>query len=518
MKMSFLSRRVLVFVGVIIVAVALAFASSNKAQPSVARAVPLAAPGADCVTVSCTVYLPVIFSSRVSPLVIEVTQGVQQPDNRVMLIENRPTFARVSITSGDAHTNVSAQLYGYRGGVALAGSPVAAMNNPRALKPSVSRDTLGDTFNFELPAVWLNGTIELSVKADNGSSFNYSSAAAQFSFTPAAPMHVTIVPIAYTCNSGGSGTTTPVGPFNYLINDYTFRTYPLSSIPLSAHSAVSYSGPCNGSSVPAPEYADWQNILYAVTDVWQNEGSSNSYYYGLMDIDCGGGCISGLGWVGGYKVAVGFNGIGASHYAASETHGHEVGHNHGRRHAPGCGAANPDGGFPYATDGKGYIGNSTYQNYGFDIVTHDLYSYVDTYDFMSYCGPAWVSDYTYNALWNFDNDYQEPYIRLEAQPALLVAGTIDPASQQVIFQSVEKRVLPVLLPKSGEYVIELLDAAGRVLAAYPFEPVLATADSYRQGTAFEYWGFHLTLPYPEGVASIRVRHGDAVWGVLSDLP
>jgi len=152
------------------------------------------------------------------------------------------------------------------------------------------------------------------------------------------------VPIAYTCTSGGSGTTTPTGPFDY-VTDFTFRIYPVPDIALATHASISYSGPCiNG--VPDPSYGDWIDMLDDVTDLWWNEGRPNSYYYGLVKIDCSGGCISGIGWVGGLKAAVGFDGIGSQHYGASTTHAHEVGHNHDREHSPGCGADDPDPNYP----------------------------------------------------------------------------------------------------------------------------------------------------------------------------
>jgi len=465
-----------------------------------------------CGAVSCTLFLPIVFKSSQEPTQLEVTQAVQQPDNSVLLVANRPTFARLTLTSTIAYTNVTAYLYGTRDGSPLPGSPIAALNNPRTLKSTVNRGVLNDTFNFQLPSAWLNGTIQLYGSASGPGGFSFSGLPVTFQFISANPMHVTIVPIAYTCTSGGSGTITPPGPYAYL-TDFTFRVYPVASIPTSTHASLSYSGPCYN-SLPDPTSTDWSNMLYDVRDTWSAEGRPNRYYYGLVKIDCTGGCISGIGYVGYYQVAVGFDGIGASHSSASETHAHEVGHNHGRGHAPGCGASSPDPSFPYVTDGKGYIGNSAHPNYGFDLKTQAIYPYSTYYDMMSYCGPEWISDYTYEALWDYDNLYMT---RSDAPTgrALMVSGQLDPSADQVSFRPAYVLDLPIQLPTPGDYTLELLDADAQVIAAYPFEPVRAQADRFGAGMAFESVSFNLTVPYDDRIASIRVRRGEAVLGALT---
>jgi hypothetical protein len=478
--------------------------SANAAAPD--------APAADCGVVSCTTYLPAVFKNFPPPSNLEVTQGVQQPNNSVLLIENRATFVRYTLTSTTAYAGVSAWLYGTRNGSPLPGSPIAALNNPRTLKATANRAVLNDTFNFQLPASWLNGTVVLSASATNGSTFSEAGGPETITFLQAAPLDVTIVPIAYTCNSGGSGTTTPAAPYAYL-TDYTYRTYPVPSVVTTTHAAVGYSGPC-ASGVPDPAYNDWNNILSTVSSVWTSEGSPNSYYYGLLKVSCGGGCIAGIGWIGSPS-AVGFDGFGASHSGASVTHAHEVGHNHGRFHAPGCGAAGPDPSFPYVSGGVGYIGNSANPNYGFDIKSQAIYAYTNHIDFMSYCGPEWVSDYTYEALYNYAQVYGASSLRMTpGNRALLVSGSIDLSSDKVTFRPVFALDTPGRLPEPGDYTLELLDASGRAIVSYSFAPATAHADRLRGGSAFEHTGFHLALPYADGVAAIQVRRAGAILGVL----
>jgi len=327
-------------------------------------------------------------------------------------------------------------------------------------------------------------------------------------------MRVTIVPIDYTCTSGGSGTTRPAAPYAYL-TDVTYRMYPVPSIITTTHAALPYAGPCYN-SVPNPTAEDWSNILDVVTSAWQAEGRPDSYYYGLVKIYCGGSCIAGMGWIG-QKAATGFDGFGAAHSSASQTHAHEVGHNHGRLHAPGCGASGADSAFPYVSNGKGYIGDSAYPNYGFDIKTQAIYAYTTYYDIMGYCNPQWVSDYTYKALLAYAQSQRAVESAVvQSERVLLISGRIDPDSGQVIFRPAYVLDMPdgAPLPDPGDYAIELLDVAGRVMNAYSFAPTPAHADQFGGGAVSEIAGFHLALPYTEGIASIRVRHGDAILGKL----
>ncbi|HET7377437.1 MAG TPA: hypothetical protein VFK30_12060, partial [Anaerolineae bacterium] len=470
---------------------------------------------ASCQTVSCTTFLPLIRKSPpVIPAEFEVTQAVQQPNNSVILVANRTTYVRFTLTTTNLTDNVSADLYGLDSNdLPLPGSPLAAINNPRTLTASANRAALGDTFNFKLPAAWTSGSIKLSARASNSAGYDVSTATEPFQFVSANPMHVTIIPIHYTCNNYANTAYTPAAPFGYLTN-YTYRIYPVPAIITSTHSTTNYSGPCS-SVGPVPSYQDWKNILSAITDNWSADGSPNNYYYGLITIDCGGFCIAGIGWIGGYKAAVGFTGFGAAHTDAGETHAHEVGHNHGRDHAPGCGTSG-DLAYPYLnSSGDGIIGNSSHQNFGFDILAPQIHPYNTYYDIMNYCTPQWVSDYTYAGLYNFDNVIlNSAQSRPLSNRSFLISGSIDPGSDQATIQSVYALDVPAALPPRGDHTLELLNAQGNIIAAYSFKPTLAHADRFPSGSSGVLTGFHLNIPYVDNVASIRIRRGSMILGQL----
>ena len=76
---------------------------------------------------------------------------------------------------------------------------------------------------------------------------------------------------------------------------------------------------------------------------------------------------------------------------AAETLVHEVGHAHGRYHAPCGGASGTDPAFPYPGAKIG--------TWGYDLIEKDLLDPNVYTDIMGYCNRIWVSDYTYDALW-----------------------------------------------------------------------------------------------------------------------
>ncbi len=488
-------RRLALFVGILILLVGV----------GTSTATPTACPP------NCSVHLPFIQKDP-TPLAInagfEITQGVQQPNNSVQLVANRPTYARVTITSTTPHSDVQAYLHAARNGQELTTSPIPAINNPRTLKSTADRTLLGDTFNFVLPNDWLWGTLTLWVTAENGTTYFATSQTTTVSFTSVPDLNVRVVRVQYTCSGGG--TITPAGPFDYLI-EYTRKVYPVANITLQTHaSLMPYSGPCT-SGKPDPTSNDWIQMLYDVTDVWLVDGAPNEYYYALLDVECSGGCIAGLGWIGYYKAAVGWTGWNSAHDGASETHAHEVGHNHGREHAPGCNAASPDPNYPY-TDGNGKapIGNAGAPNYGFDVYgSQTIYPYTQYYDIMGYCDPVWISDYTYEAILAYAQQNNQMRIT-RPEPVLLVSGLLDENDTSVALRpALTLDTIPYRL-EAGPYTLDLLDNHGRLLASYPFTPVRATLDTVGEAEGGEIRGFHLAVPASVNADIIRIRKGEQV--------
>jgi hypothetical protein len=132
--------------------------------------------------------------------------------------------------------------------------------------------------------------------------------------------------------------------------------------------------------------------------------SSDWYYYGILKPNdtfqqfCGGGCTAGVGYVSdtnsaAYRVAIG---IGFPGNQSPITMAHEVGHNHGRNHAPcvpqGGSISGVDSNFPYS--------GAAITVWGYDARSRELVNPMGITDIMGYCNDQWISDYTYDGLVN----------------------------------------------------------------------------------------------------------------------
>jgi hypothetical protein len=147
---------------------------------------------------------------------------------------------------------------------------------------------------------------------------------------------------------------------------------------------------------------DWEAALDQMRAKRKTDApAADVYYYGLLKpVDsfnafCGSGCTTGIGYLAdtkstGQRAAMG---VGYADRLSAQTMAHELGHNHGRAHAPcvpnGGSISGVDTKFPF-TDGRTGI-------IGYDSRTKSLLSEKGT-DLMGYCSNVWLSEYTYNAL------------------------------------------------------------------------------------------------------------------------
>ena len=108
-----------------------------------------------------------------SPLLvgIEVTQAIQDIQNSVRLIEQKPTFVRAYLagvppTSTAYHQSAMAGLSGFRFPTDLSTSPLTPANvgEQILLVGRPSRWKQDESFLFELPPDWVEGFVELTVE------------------------------------------------------------------------------------------------------------------------------------------------------------------------------------------------------------------------------------------------------------------------------------------------------------------------------------------------------------------
>jgi hypothetical protein len=174
--------------------------------------------------------------------------------------------------------------------------------------------------------------------------------------------------------------------------------YPVATVDIKVHAPMPYAAP-----IGATDSNGWSNLLSALTRLRSSDRvASEVYYYGVFSpvatfaTFCQRGCIAGLSGLAqsprdaAVRASIG---LGFTGREAAKTMAHELGHAHGRQHAPCGGAAGADPRFPYADATLGVWGFSV--NSGQFI---DPGASKTPHDMMSYCDPAWISDYQFTAL------------------------------------------------------------------------------------------------------------------------
>ena len=205
----------------------------------------------------------------------------------------------------------------------------------------------------------------------------------------------------------------------------------------------------------------WGQILNEIRLLRLADGSSR-YYYGVVSPDYSSG-VAGLGYVPGSPSSTSKASIG---WDRSNSRGwvmaHEVGHNHGRGHSPGCGAAGPDPGYPYA---GGSIGA-----YGLDVGSMAVKSPATHFDFMAYCSTRWVSDYVFEDVlqWRVSEAGSPVVAAVGMTQVMVVWGRI--TNQGMILEpAFIVNGTPTLPRRPGPYRVSALADDGSTLFEVSFE-------------------------------------------------
>lgn len=274
-----------------------------------------------------------------------------------------------------------------------------------AATPSVASTdaSLPSTINFNVPtgAIAVDTQYSVALYAKSGatsgdtSSARYPTTGATESLDAKGTgeaLKIKIVPIQY--NADGSGRlpdTTAAQVERYRKAFYVM--YPAKTVEITVRAPVPYASAITAGG------SGFSNALQTMVKLRQTDGAPKDvYYYGAFagassfSNYCSGGCVTGLCGLLTYPsdstgracVGVGFTGPDSAQTAA-----HEIGHAHGRAHAP-CGTGDADAKYPYS--------GGTLGAWGYDLVDRKLFSPTTHKDFMSYCSPTWISDYTFKAI------------------------------------------------------------------------------------------------------------------------
>lgn len=460
----------------------------------------LAAPQPDQTVEIYIPFLPIISQPPSAELKIAhmgMFQSVQSPSNDVSLIAGKPAMLRVyaqaSQITGDlpfAVVTVEAKRDGITLGALSIGQNVVTSEE--------TAENLESTFNFDLPLDWLQGKVTLTAEIDALNSVvefdeKNNSFSSTFTFQAVPPLDLTIVPITYTDTVTG---ITFSQAAHDDISSWLLSAFSVSEINVDIRAPINFTGDLR-------QGEEWGRLLTELTSVWAAEAGLGSaqIYYGLVPNSAPGGQswfpggISGIGWIG-QRVSLGID-FGE---ATGMNAGHEIGHNLGRKHAP-CG--NPGGVdplFPYP--------NASIGVYGVDTTEEILLAPELTHDVMSYCGPQWVSDYTYEALMQ-DQMIKGDQVGSETE-GLLLSASLDATSQAFKpLPSVNLARITVYpqLKKSSTYQVHLFDANETFIGSYPATLFEAEEDGV---TARMLMAFVPSTAETVHVSAVRFLEGDEV--------
>jgi hypothetical protein len=332
------------------------------------------------------------------PFAIEVTQAVQDLNNSVFLVTNKRTFARMHVKVDDTsdHGPIGAKLSAWRGSTYLG---TITPNNPggtMVVRHNPNRRYLEQSFYFDLPLYWLNGSITLTGEVNpsnrwvdtNQSNDTYT---VNVSFTNIPAIRVLLFDVFYD----HEGSTYHVSNAERLaLASWLRRIYPVPNVTVN----LPWMGPFG--SLPSCTTVNNNLTWHKINNTLGLNESWWARYYGLVS-EAGKfmrGCAPGTPSV----VASGPSWTGNEWYGS-----HELGHTYGQAHTQGtqpppepCGAkcgCEDDAitHYPNGDISPTYSGANAL--YGFDIETMEVYPpyYKDN---MTYCAPYWISDYTYSSI------------------------------------------------------------------------------------------------------------------------
>ncbi len=411
---------------------------------------------------------------------VEVVQAIQSDAGDVPLVEKRPALMRVYVTGSPKsyfEPTVSATLF-------FGASPVRTYAlEPRArasIPEGVEPGSLANTYNLRIPGRYVIPGLRYSVRVDpkgvlptapESRTRFPASGSQEVPVASPPPMGLTVVPIISTRETDSStiawtrGLTAEDERLSFVRSvlpigklDLTVREPYVTNLDLSRTATI-------------------YRMLNELVLLRKLEESSD-YYYGVLPTAATG--VVGVAATTGPLVSLGPAGDPV-------VMAHELGHNMDLRHAP-CGAPpGSDGSFPYRA---GRIGG---WGVGLDpTVLHEP----NHADVMSYCTPAWISDYHFRKALEFRVERE-----LErAAPMALAssnrhevgwyfAGFVDESGGWELEPAVFIPLGFEESPQQGSYRLSGYSESGAQLFSRRLEPILEA----ESGRAF----FSLTIPGPE---------------------
>ncbi len=486
---------------------------------------------------------------------LEITQGIQNLANDVPMVPDKPTLARLFVTENSAsgsRLRVSAVLHGLRDGVPLEGSPL------RSTRPFVtvdhgqilSRADMDAGFLFVLPPAWRHGNVTLRAELNPDhllpeANYVNNTATRNLAFLDKGGLCLAVTPVSTADGALVYGIDHP--GFRDLIRRFE-SLYPIAQVDLVYEPApmrrfgAPYTLPADGSFLVFDVFTRF--VLSGVGSRchphsrlhWMAMVSPEANTSDAEGTELGRGALwTVASWVKMVSDAAPETGFGSP--SGAHTLAQELGHNlngvlgHRWLHV-NCGS--PEGlntDYPYPTATIGPLGDTAY--WGFDPISMRPIAPDAARDFMSYCSPAWTSDYNWRGLIQElpDRSFRAANLAGATPPGnptpdlLLFGGSISPEGKLESVQPayrlpagfMDPGVLQTVLKKQAEFtgpdsthVLEFRDAKDNLLAIQPFSPVSGGEHGPDKASVL----IALLTPFPEGAARIVINHGKDTIGIL----
>ncbi len=339
-------------------------------------------------------------------VMVTIAKQGAKASHTIPVVANRDALVRVYVTPSSGYK--ARALTAVLSLTDKSGKALPQLTDTETLKAASTDATLGSTFNFYVPASSLPQGVKYSVAVTDSAAPEVAAGTASQARYPAdgssenigaesdgPQVKVVVVPVQYMAD--GSGRLPDTSATQLDTYKKTMQAlYPVASVSMSVRAPYQWSKPISANGT------GFSTVLQAIVNLRQQDNAPADVYYfaafapsASFTSYCGGGCVTGLSGVmdqptdsfGRASVGIGYTGD-----AAATTMAHEVGHAHGRNHAP-CGGTNGvDPSFPDSTGGIG--------QWGFDMRSKTLISPSSGKDIMGYCQPEWISGYTYSALFD----------------------------------------------------------------------------------------------------------------------
>jgi len=390
-----------------------------------------------------------VFQAVKIPIVVDGEESTTK--RRAPVVGSRPGIIRVYVTpeKGFKSQTVTAELR-----LATDKEAFPIIRETKKISGESTEEDADSTFNIEFPATSFPSgvsmqialTVKGGVKAEDGTAntgrWPNDGGWQDLSAADTGAFKIVIVPIKYTFD-GSNRLPTLTDEQLSLYKSTLMGRYPATEVDLTVHEPVAYEAEISGTKPQT-----FMDLLTFVRGLRaKDKVADDVYYFGQMmptktfATFCSKGCVAGLSAVfDDYRTSAlrASIGVGYPGQQAADTMAHEVGHAHGRNHAP-CG--DPDG---VDTKYPKEYTDASIGSWGYDMFAKEFISPDKTHDMMSYCPNKWLSDYTYNALAKRISDVAQ----------LASGGGDETATEEPDM---------VVAPNTSGYSIATLDAAGNTV-------------------------------------------------------